>query len=233
MSPEDTFGFAGLAAQILLGILFVVAFIGLRIYFFWRRVLRNRGEIKRHKDAGTIAPPSFFDGQTLPAQYDAIARIGSGGAAPISIDERILRSAIGVRLFVFGLFAVITVFVLWPEIAPEGFHEAILELPIPPIATQIFIWAAGLNGVFYIFGFEARYNRDVLIVTRMFLMRREYRWKDLLWIKDDGAYDLVLTFAKGGKAKVLKHSIGIEEFKIFAMDQIQRNRLEDARAARG
>jgi len=87
---------------------------------------------------------------------------------------------------------------------------------------------AAINGVFYIFTFETRYDRDVLIVTRMMFFRREYRWKNLVRIGDDEAYEFHLIFEPGGKAKVLKHSTGIGDFKAFALAQIQRNRSSHA-----
>ena len=223
MLPDDLSALNGLAAQIILGIALVLGFIGLRIYLFVRRLSRRRAAIQRAKAEGTFAPPSFLDGQQLPAQYDVLASVGTGRAAPVSIDERILRPAIGVRLFVSGLVAVIVGFVVMPGLAPSGFHEAMTEIPVPPQITQLVLLAAGAWSLAYIFGFEARYNTDRLIVTRLF-KRREYRWKDLIWLKDDGAYDLVLTFEKGGKAKVLKHSVGVADFKTFAEGQAKRNR---------
>jgi len=82
--------------------------------------------------------------------------------------------------------------------------------------------AAG-NGVFYIFTFETRYDRDMLIVKRMIFFRREYRWKNLMRIGDDEACEFHLFFEPGGRARVLKHSTGIAGFKAFAQPRIQRN----------
>jgi hypothetical protein len=95
---------------------------------------------------------------------------------------------------------------------------------VPPIVPQRLLLFAATNGVICTFGFEARYNRDLLITTRLFLLRRDYRWRDLDWISDDGAYELVLRFDPGGKAKVLKHCRGIEEFKHFAQEQLAKRR---------
>lgn len=223
MIPENSLGIGGLALQMLFGVLLVVTVLGLRVYFFWRRLARRRQEIRHHKATGTTAPAGFLDGQGLPRHYDALASIGTRGEAPLTIDERTLRPAIGVRLFVLGLFLVILGYMLWPDFAPLGLHEAMQELPVPPIATQAFLAGAGLWGVLYVFGFEARYNRDTLILTRLLILRREYRWKHLVWLKDNGAYELVLTFEPGGKAKVLKHCAGIQDFKAFAEKMAQRN----------
>lgn len=223
MFPENLLDVSGFALQMLFGVLMVFAVLGLRVFFFWRRLFRRRQEIRDHKAAGTIAPAGFLDGQPLPRHYDALASIGIRGEAPMTLDDRILRPSIGVRLFVLGLFGAILGYMLWPDVAPGGFNDAMLELPVPLIATQSFLAGAGLWGVLYIFGFEARYNRDTLILTRLLVVRREYHWKHLVWLKDNGAYELVLTFEPGGKAKILKHCAGIEDFKAFAVKMAQRN----------
>lgn len=206
--------------------------VTLQALLFFRRWSRRRAEIKRHKDAGTFAPSGFFEGRQLPMHYDALAHVGSGGAAPVTVGDHILRPAIGVRLFILGLAAAIVMFLIQPSLAPQGFHEAMAELPVPPLVPPLVLLLGAAWGVLYIFGFEARYNNDILIVTRLF-QRREYRWKHLEWLKDDGGYDLVLTFSPGGKAKVLKHVVGVEAFKAFAEGHAKRNRMRDAGVTRG
>lgn len=232
MTPDDLQPLTGFAAQILLIMVLVWGFIALRICIFFRRWSRHRAEIKRHKAAGTFAPSGFFQGRQLPLHYDALAGIGSGGEAPVTVGDRILRPAIGVRLFVLGLAAAIVAFLVQPNLAPSGFHEAMGELPVPPLVPQLVLLLGAAWGVAYIFGFEARYNNDMLIVSRLF-QRREYRWKHLDWLKDDGGYDLVLTFTPGGKAKVLKHSVGVEAFKAVAEGHAKRNRISNAGTSRG
>ena len=135
-----------------------------------------------------------------------------------------MRPSPGVRLLVVGIALAVIGILFVPGLAPEGFDAALRELPVPLIVPQLLLLLAALNGVFYIFGSETRYNRDLLVTTRMFLRRREYRWKNLEWIGDDGAYEMVLQFSPGGKAKVLKHCRGIEEFKLFAQEQVRKAR---------
>jgi hypothetical protein len=202
--------------------------LGLPLLVTVWRLKRRRRRIAESRAAGTIADISPAFGQRMPMQYAALSRVGTGGPAPMTLDDRILRASVGVRLFVLGLSAVIAAFTLIPALAPVGFHEAMAELPGPTLIPQLVMLAAVGNGLLYVFGSEARYNRDKLISTRMMFSRREYRWKDLDWIGDTGSYDLVLHFQPGGKAKVLKHCKGIEDFKMFAMDQIQRNRATRA-----
>jgi hypothetical protein len=231
MTPDDLVSLTGFATQILVIMGLVGGFIGLRLYFFFRRWSRHRANIKRHKAAGTFAPSGFFEGRQLPLHYDALAGIGSGGEAPVTVGDHILRPAIGVRLFVLGLAAAIVAFLVQPSLAPSGLHQAMRELPVPLLVPQLVLLLGAAWGVVYIFGFEARYNTDMLIVTRLF-QRREYRWKHLDWLKDDGGYDLVLTFTPGGKAKVLKHVVGVEAFKAVAEGHAKRNRMRDAGVTR-
>ena len=223
MTLENLTATFGFGLQILVIMALVWGLIGLRIFFFFRRLHRHRQEEQRHRAEGTFAGPGFFVGRQLPAHYDMLASVGTGGPAPTIIGDRILRPAIGVRLFVLCLALAIVGFAVKPDFAPKGFTEALRELPVDLQVTQFMLIAAATWGAVYIFGFEARYNADQLIVTRLF-KRREYRWKNLLWLKDDGGYDLVLTFAQGGKAKVLKHSVGIAEFRTFAEQMAKRNR---------
>lgn len=226
MPSEILSGIDGLVSQILLGLVFVVGFIGLRAYLFWRRVVRRRQEIERHKDAGTIGPTGMLQGGALPWHYNQLASLGSGAAAQVSLDQRVLKPSIGVKLLVIGLCAAMFYYATVVT-GQQGGLQTVDPGPYGYAMTAICLLAA-VNGVFYIFTFETRYDRDMLVVTRMMFFRREYRWKNLWRIADDGAYELQLFFEPGGKAKVLKHSVGIEEFKTFALAQIRRNRGANA-----
>jgi hypothetical protein len=202
----------------------VVVILGPIAWFQWRLAARRYRMIDKHRTEGTIGPAGFVQGADLPRQYDALARLGTKGEAPRTLDDRILRPSAGVRLLVAGLAAAVALYLFWPGLAPQAFDEALHELPVPPIVPEAILLFAAINGVFYIFGFEARYNNDLLITTRMFLLRREYRWRDLDWIGDDGAYELHLRFHPGGKAKVLKHCRGIEDFKRFAQGKLSQRK---------
>lgn len=228
MPPQDLFGINGLFAQMAMGFLVVVGFIALRMYLFWRRIIRRRQEIERHKDAGTIGPTGMIQGAALPWHYDKLASVGTGGPAPMSLDQRVLRASLGVKLVVLGLCAAMFCFAYQMQTV-GNFNGFEVADPGPYGWAMIGLCLlAAVNGVVYIFTFETRYDRNMLIVTRMMFFRREYGWKDLWRIADDGAYELQLHFQPGGKAKVLKHSIGIEEFKDFALAQIRRNRMANA-----
>lgn len=228
MPPDNPFTLDGILPQLLPGILLVVGIILLRMFLFWRKLSLRRREIERHKDAGTIGTAGMIQGASLPWHYDQLAQIGTGGPAQMSVDQRVLRPSIGVRLFVLGLCAAMF-YAAYQMTTMEKFNGFEVADPGPyGNAIIVFCLLAALNGVVYIFSFETRYDRDMLIVTRMMYFRREYRWKDLWRIADDGAYELHLHFHPGGRAKVLKHSVGIEEFKDFALAQVRRNRMVNA-----
>ncbi|WP_103257640.1 hypothetical protein [Tabrizicola aquatica] len=228
MPPDDLFALDGILSQLLPGLILVVGIILLRIFLFWRKLSLRRHKSERHKDAGTIGPAGLIHGAALPWHYDQLAHVGTGGPAQISLDQRVLRPAMGVKLVAVGL-CVAMFYAAYQVTTLETFNG--FEVADPgPYGTAIIVLCllAALNGVVYIFSFETRYDRDMLIVTRMMYFRREFRWKDLARITDDGAYELHLHFYPGGRAKVLKHSVGIEEFKDFALAQIRRNRMVNA-----
>jgi len=193
----------------------------------WWRVRRRLQEMKRHEAAGTIGRDSFFQTADMPMHYDFVAHIGTGRPAPKTVGEIVLRPSIGVRLVVLGIAGMVIYYCVRPDYWPTEFSELDRGTEWIFTAARVLLPFAALNGVLYVFTSEARYDRDVLIVSR-FLGRREYRWKNLTRIADGGAYDLVLTFKPGGKAKVLKHSAGISGFREFALAQVRNNRVRNA-----
>jgi hypothetical protein len=200
---------------------------------FWGSVIlwqlrRRRRKMRQHEADGTIGRASFFQSGDMPIHYDLVAHIGTGGPAATSVGEKVLRPSIGVRLVVLGVAGMILYYTTLPAFWPTEFSELDKGTEWIFSAARVLLPIAALYGVLYIFTSEARYDRDVLIVTRLMVYRREYRWKNLKRIGDGGAYDLVLFFSPGGKAKILKHSAGIREFKTFALAQVQKNRAANA-----
>ncbi len=210
--------------SMLLPMLVVAGFWGGLIWF---RLRRRLAAMKRSEAEGTIGCASYFQTGDLPMHYDFVAHLGTGGPAPVTLSEKILRPSIGVKLVVLGLAGMVVYYAMLPSFWPSDFSEGDRGTEWIFTVARVLLPFAALNGVLYVFTSEARYDRDVLIVTR-FLRRREYRWKHLTRVADGGAYDLVLTFQPGGKAKVLKHSAGIREFKEFALRQVQKNRATNA-----
>lgn len=184
--------------------------------------------MRQHEADGTLGRAAFLQSGDMPIHYDLVAHIGTGGPAATSVGEKVLRPSIGVRLVILGVAGVILYYTTQPAFWQTDFGGLDEGTGWIFSAARVLLPIAALYGVLYIFTSEARYDRDVLIVTRAMLYRREYRWKNLTRIGDGGAYDLVLFFKPGGKAKVLKHSAGIAEFKTFALAQVQKNRAAHA-----
>ena len=212
-SPEGILSFA-------LRSLFIVGVFAL---VFGQAIWRHRKRKEKHRAAGTIGPSGLLPGARLPLQYAAIAQLGTRGPAPTTLNEHVLRAAIGVRLTVLAISGIFLVYLYAPGLPNGGFEDIVAELPVSPNVVRAVMIAAIVNGILYIFSHEARYDRTVLIVTRLWYFRRDFSWKNLVNISDDGQYELVLTFAPGGKAKVLKHSKGIEDFKAFALAKLKEN----------
>ena len=213
--------------------LVLILVLGPVVFFQIRMARRRLQEIARHRAEGTIGPAGFLQGERLPIHYDTLAQLGTTGDAPRTVDDRVLRASVGVRVLVIGLVLTVGNALYGQGTMAAGIDEALRELPIPPVVARSVLAFAAVSALVYIFGFEARYNRDLLVVTRMLVLRREYRWRDLEWIGDDGAYDLVLSFGPRGKARVLKHSRGIAEFRRFAQAVLAKHKEAHARTARG
>lgn len=219
LAKIGSFGVTILPALIMLG------FWG---FLITRRLRRRLCEMRRHEADGTIVRASFLQSGDLPIHYDLVAHIGTGGPAVTSVGEKVLLPSVGVRLVMLGVAGMILYYTTQPAFWQADFGGLDEGTGWIFSAARVLLPIATLYGVLYIFTSEARYDRDVLIVTRLMLYRREYRWKNLKKIVDGGAYDLVLFFSPGEKAKVLKHSAGIREFKSFALAQVQKNRAANA-----
>ncbi len=219
LSKIGSFGATILPALIMLG------FWG---FLITRRLRRRLREMRQHEADGTIGRASFIQSGDMPVHYNFVAKIGTGGPVATSVGEKILRPSIGVRLVVLGVAVMVLYYSTLPAFWPTEFSELDKGTEWIFSVARVLLPFAAVYGVLYIFTSEARYDRDVLIVIRMMIQLREYRWKALTRIGDGGAYDLILFFKPGGKAKVLKHSTGIAEFKAFALAQVQKNRAGNA-----
>lgn len=185
----------------------------------------------RHAEAGTIGPAFLVQGETMPVHFELLAKIGTAGGAEQALQEKVLRPSVGVRLLILSIAALVMGQFFVPGFS-DGIDEALQELPVSPAVVQGLVLLAVAYGTIYIFSCEARYDSSVLIVSRLVLFRREFLWKNLERIGDDGRYELVLIFQPGGKAKVLRHSKGIQEFKAFALRKLQENKVVHARTSR-
>jgi hypothetical protein len=202
-----------------LGFLFILE----AVVWLWRRVARRtqpEGRQDQNRSDRTGRPSPL----ELPAEYDAIARLGTTGEAARTLDDRILRTSSGARLLMIGIALLVACILFLPEFALGGIDAFLALLPVPLIVPKLILMGLMLDSVMIVFGFEARYNRDVLVTTGFLRRRREFLWRDLSRIEDDKGYHLMLHFKPGERADVLKHCRGIEEFKHFAQEQLGKPR---------
>ena len=80
-----------------------------------------------------------------------------------------------------------------------------------------------LHAAWHTNSYEASYDDHILTAPNWFFQRRQYRWKDLISIRDNGHYYYVLRFADGQKLQVQKYLVGIRDFLTYARLQIEKN----------
>lgn len=194
---------------------------------FWLK-LRRKLSTQRKEAEGGIGRASFFQPGDMPVHYNFVAQIGTQGPAATGVAEKVLRPAIGVRLVVLFVSGLLIYYCTKEAFWQVEFSALDQGTEWVFQAARVIIPIGAIYGILYVFTSEARYDHEVLITSRMLLFRHEFRWTDLQRIGDGGAYDLVLFFQPGGKAKVLKHSAGIGEFKEFALAQIRKNKAAHA-----
>ncbi|MCU0826875.1 MAG: hypothetical protein MUE52_05580 [Tabrizicola sp.] len=193
------------------------------VVWVWRRVSR-RTQPAGQQDQNRSDQTGRFSSLELPAEYDAIARMGTTGEAARTLDDRILRTSSGARLLIVGIALFVACILFLPGLTLGGLDAFLALLPVPLIVPKLILMGFMLDSVLIVFCFEARYSRDVLLTTGFLRRRREFRWRDLSRIEDDKGFHLMLHFKPGERADVLKHCRGIEEFKLFAQEQLAKPR---------
>lgn len=142
-----------------------------------------------------------------------IATAGTARAAPMSLDDHILRPSIGLRaMSVIGSGAALVL--TWFG------HED--WVPLGDMA-KMGLTAALAYGALIMFTYELRYNRDRLIARGWLFNRREFAWRDLVRIRDNGHYLYVLNFSNGARLEIQKHLVGMPDFLSRAKQQIATN----------
>lgn len=211
---------------ILLSMLIPIAlFIGFRYIAFKMRRSNRRRFAQRDSKGRPIEETTLakLGAGTLPTDTGLIAGLGTKGEARQSLNESILRPSIGLRLLSIGLSSVMLAY-LWGLIHLPGVPKDVMAGV--PYAEWV---KAGLSliivySVFYILFYEVRYDTFSLSAPNWFFVHREYTWKDLVSLKDNGHYLYILRFEDGRKAEVQKYLVGIREFLSYANDRVAANR---------
>ncbi|QYK41594.1 MAG: hypothetical protein KF887_00140 [Paracoccaceae bacterium] len=190
-------------------------------FVLWRAA--RRAATARIGRLGAAASPTLRSRlqQPLPDAILVIAAAGEAAAAHQSGDAAVLRTTPGLRL----VAVVVGAAILWLLYGPQA--GAFLPLGWPSAAAAGVV-ALSLGSTF---GFEARADRDRLVVEYMGHFRREFRWAALTAIRDDGGYLWRLDFAPGGSVRVPKHLVGARGFLSLVREVLDRNAARNARTA--
>ena len=180
---------------------------GLRLRRLWR------GE-RRASDG--IARTNTFGG-SLPAELRLAVSAGGSRPAHETLGEKFLRPTLGLRLVSLVLPALALIYLAqahqMPGLIDDGF-------------TRTIEWGLGglmLYSILYINTYQLRYDSYRFAHRGPAFTTREIVWKDVLSIRDDGAYFYVIRDINGGKASVPKYLTGIEDFLTVVQTQIARN----------
>ncbi|MBT0957406.1 hypothetical protein IV417_08410 [Alphaproteobacteria bacterium KMM 3653] len=143
-----------------------------------------------------------------------IAKAGTQAQAPTSLGTSVLRPTIGLRMISILLTPVAVYLLFFHPMGPE-------MIPFPygrEVVMAILIYA-----LIYIQTYEVRYDRDGIVTRDGFFRRKEFKWGDLISVKDRGTYEQVLKF-ETGKMTMQKYLVGMADFLTLAHDHSERNK---------
>lgn len=215
--PAELFGLSLDLPLVLRIVGLVVLTLVLRIRV--RRLRREQAVRLRHTPDQTFL--ARREGQ-LPGAIEVLASAGQAGQPVQSADAIVLRTTPGVRLV--GL--VLGVTLLWLLFGPTRGVYVPDGWPTWAMAAVVALAIVGT------ISFEARVDADRLVLVHYLHWRREYRWRDLVALRDDGGYAWRLDFASG-RARVPKHLVGMPGFLSLVAEHLDRNAARNARTARG
>lgn len=207
--------------------LFIVFWLGVALFVvrsrYRRRMrLRERYGQKDSKNRQIELSPTGKLGALVGEGYsprsESLFQIGLNKPAPTSLNTTILRPSILMRLFSVGM-SVLVLGMMWTQYGEQFFQVSGLI----KIGVSALVLYAMLNMLTY----EARYERQTLHIPNWAFQQREFNWKDLVSIKDNGHYLYVLRFSDGRKAELQKFLVGIPEFLSYAQDRINENTKDE------
>lgn len=206
-------------------VLLPVLFIGLAIQKIVRSMRRETHRASRYGDVAGRDQQAIEKTAlaklglgTLNSDASIVASMGTKRAAPMTIDDHILRPTTGVRSISIVAAVAFGYLLIFGDI--ETYLGGSNLMPYVMAASVVY-------AVAFVQTYEVRYNRDRLIAPGRAFNRREQKWRDLERIQDNGHYLFVLTFADGSKLEVQKHLVGMADFLTFAQAQIAANTSAD------
>lgn len=219
-----------------LGLAALVAPIVLIVLFYWasfrlgRFIRRRRTEFAATKDSSGRAADLTLAaryGMTLMPEHDAIlARAGTNKAAPSSLGTTTMRPAWGFRLQTLATIPLVGAVLVTPMFDEIVLRDLFGTGPVPMLKESIFAFTvltaitANLQ--------EVRYDQDRVIMQKALGRRREFSWRDLIGLKDDGNSTFILTLRDGPKLRLPKHLVGVQDFLSLAHHHMDRNTAQAA-----
>ncbi|WP_157033175.1 hypothetical protein [Loktanella sp. S4079] len=149
----------------------------------------------------------------LPADVGFVAGVGKNAEPAVTLNVTILRPTIGMRLISIGVGGAI-IWMIW--LSETNYLPDIAYLDI---GTSIVV----AYSLLYTNLYELRYDQHGIIHKDWFLREVEFRWRDIISIKDNGQYAYILRLENGKKTEVLKYLVGIRPFLTYAKEQIAKN----------
>jgi hypothetical protein len=204
---DDFDSITSLAVDLKGGLIMTVLAIGVGLVLWQAR--KRQTAVDDAKLWGRIARTSASClHEELPESFHLLAAFGSEASRPI------LRTTWGLRLVCTGVVAGL-VWLLWGPTAGEYVPRGPLTLGFTLLAFVCIaeIWL-----------FRAEVDQTGLRLQRFVVWRRSWDWDDLVDVKHDGGYEMVLYFGAAGKARVWKHLAGIDRLLTLAEEALDRNK---------
>lgn len=193
------------------------------IRFRYQRRMRQRSKYAQKDSKGrdieltTMGKLDVLANGSSSSRSDYFFQMGLDKPAPTSLSTTILKPSKGIRSFtVLGVSVVLIL--IW---SPLG----AMYVPDNEL-LKVGLSAAVLYAMINMLIYQASYDRQVLSIPNWLFQQREYNWKDLVSIKDNGHYLYVLQFTGGRKAELHKYLVGIPDFLSYANDRIDANLTE-------
>jgi hypothetical protein len=204
---DDFDSITSLAVDLNGGLVMTVIAIGLGLVL-WRARKRQMAADDA-KFWGRIAKTSASRfHEELPESIHLLAAFGSEASGPN------LRTTWGLRVVCAAVVAGL-LWLLWEPTAGEFVPKGLPTLGFTLFANVCIaeIWL-----------FRAEVDQTGLRVRRFVVWRRSWDWADLVDVKHDGGYEMVLNFGAAGKARVWKHLAGIDRLLTLAEEALDRNK---------
>lgn len=173
----------------------------------WRAMrARRRAEASRLSGRIGLTRGARFM-EPLPDSIHLLAAFGEDSRNPV------LRTTWGLRL-VSAITSGALLGFIW-------LHSPGIYIPAgwPTLALTALV----VYGMGEIWLFRARVDDTGLSTRRWLFRRRSWVWSDLVAVRQDGGYEMVLDFGPQGRARIPKHLAGIDSLLNLAGQALDRN----------